>query len=83
MCGIRILGGCSVSDEAQTWTWIFGILAALFNPIAPFYLQRAVGERFHRKRERAGPHQLGDDATGTKFYGRYFFPGSTVTVQVL
>jgi hypothetical protein len=23
------------------WTWIFGILAALFNPIAPVYLQRA------------------------------------------
>jgi len=46
MCGIRILGGYSVSDEAHTWTWIFGILAALFNPIAPVYLQRAVGERF-------------------------------------
>jgi hypothetical protein len=24
-----------------SWTWIFGILAALFNPIAPVYLQRS------------------------------------------
>jgi Family of unknown function (DUF6804) len=23
------------------WTWIFGILAVLFNPLAPVYLQRA------------------------------------------
>jgi hypothetical protein len=23
------------------WTWIFGVLAVLFNPIAPVYLQRA------------------------------------------
>jgi len=24
----------------QMWVWIFGIIALLFNPIAPFYLQR-------------------------------------------
>ena len=23
------------------WTWVFGILAALFNPLAPVYLHRA------------------------------------------
>jgi hypothetical protein len=23
------------------WTWIFGVLAVLFNPLAPVYLQRA------------------------------------------
>lgn len=23
------------------WTWIFGVLAVLFNPLAPIYLQRA------------------------------------------
>jgi hypothetical protein len=23
------------------WAWIFGILAVLFNPLAPIYLQRA------------------------------------------
>jgi Family of unknown function (DUF6804) len=23
------------------WAWIFGILAALFNPLVPIYLQRA------------------------------------------
>jgi len=27
-------------SKRVAWTWIFGILAALFNPIAPVYLQR-------------------------------------------
>jgi hypothetical protein len=27
--------------KRNPWTWIFGVLAVLFNPLAPVYLQRA------------------------------------------
>ena len=27
--------------KRAAWTWIFGVLAVLFNPLAPVYLQRA------------------------------------------
>jgi uncharacterized membrane protein len=27
-------------DKNKLWTWIFGIVAVLFNPIAPIYLDR-------------------------------------------
>ena len=30
----------ALQTKRVPWTWIFGILAVLFNPIAPVYLQR-------------------------------------------
>lgn len=41
---ITILGVYSAyltyEQKDMTWVWIFGIIAVLFNPIAPFYLQK-------------------------------------------
>lgn len=30
----------------QVWVWIFGIIAVLFNPVAPFYLSRSNWQLF-------------------------------------
>ncbi len=42
--GILIIGAYSAysaySAGKSSWTWIFGAIAVLFNPIIPFYFQR-------------------------------------------
>jgi FtsH-binding integral membrane protein len=42
---ILIIGGCSAyfayKNEEKGWTWIFSIMAILFNPIIPFYLTKS------------------------------------------
>lgn len=30
-------------ENVQLWTWIFGFIAVLFNPIIPIYLNRELG----------------------------------------
>ena len=32
----------SYESDKQTWTWIFGAIAILFNPIRPIYLDKVV-----------------------------------------
>ena len=41
VCGVAIYSAYnSYESKRNGWTWIFGIIAVLFNPIMPFYLQK-------------------------------------------
>lgn len=35
------------SDKKNGWAWVFGAIGILFNPIAPFYLQRETWQLFN------------------------------------
>lgn len=41
ICGLTGYSAYSANDHGKNaWTWIFGIIAVLFNPIAPIHLSR-------------------------------------------
>ena len=43
LCGSGVyLGFLAHKKENIVWTWIMGIIAVLFNPIFPFYLDKGI-----------------------------------------
>lgn len=43
ICGFTAyLAYLAYKNDETAWTWIFGIIAILFNPIAPIYLNREI-----------------------------------------
>jgi len=45
VCGVGAYSAYTSYESGRTgWAWVFGIIAVLFNPIAPFYMQRDTWE---------------------------------------
>lgn len=43
ICGVAIFTAVSAYRWGKTWaTWLFGVVAALFNPIVPIHLTREI-----------------------------------------